>query len=181
VGIPPRYDNWADYEKRIEFMKTAKTIQDYTYLWYDVRPHPVFGTVEVRVMDSQTRVEHTLGLAAMVQALVKELCEHYESGKKLSRYPYEMLDENKFIAARHGLDSELVDLPKATRVPTKQLARRVLDRVREHSQELGSADELDCVEDILENGNGGSRQLIVYEANHDLREVMAEIVEKTTL
>jgi carboxylate-amine ligase len=181
VGIPPRYDNWADYEKRIEFMKTAKTIQDYTYLWYDVRPHPVFGTVEVRVMDSQTRVEHTLGLAAMVQALVKELCEHYESGKKLSRYPYEMLDENKFIAARHGLDSELVDLPKATRVPTKQLARRVLDRVREHSQDLGSADELDCVEDILENGNGGSRQLIVYEANHDLREVMAEIVEKTTL
>jgi carboxylate-amine ligase len=181
VGIPPRYDNWADYEKRIEFMKTAKTIQDYTYLWYDVRPHPAFGTVEVRVMDSQTRVEHTLGLAAMVQALVRELCEHYEAGKKLARYPYEMLDENKFIAARHGLDSELVDLPKATRVPTKQLARRVLDRVREHSQDLGSADELEGVEDILENGNGGSRQLIVYEANHDLREVMAEIVEKTTL
>jgi glutamate---cysteine ligase / carboxylate-amine ligase len=181
VGIPPRYDNWADYEKRIEFMRTAKTIQDYTYLWYDVRPHPAFGTVEVRVMDSQTRVEHTLGLAAMVQALVKELCEHYEAGKKLARYPYEMLDENKFIAARHGLDGELVDLPKATRVPTKQLARRVLDRVRHHAQDLGSADELDCVEDILEHGNGGSRQRVVYEANHDLREVMAEIVEKTTL
>jgi glutamate---cysteine ligase / carboxylate-amine ligase len=181
VGIPPRYDNWADYAKRIDFMRTAKTIQDYTYLWYDVRPHPAFGTVEVRVMDSQTRVEHTLGLAAMVQALVRELCEHYEAGKKLARYPYEMLDENKFIAARHGLDSELVDLPKATRVPTKQLARRVLDRVRGHAQDLGSADELDGVEDILENGNGGSRQRIVYEANHDLREVMAEIVEKTTL
>jgi carboxylate-amine ligase len=162
-------------------MRTAKTIQDYTYLWYDVRPHPAFGTVEVRVMDSQTRVEHTLGLAAMVQALVKELCLHYEAGKKLARYPYEMLDENKFIAARHGLDGELVDLPKATRVPTKQLARRVLDRVREHAQDLGSTAELDCVEDILENGNGGSRQRIVYEANHDLREVMAEIVEKTTL
>jgi carboxylate-amine ligase len=181
VGIPPRYDNWADYEKRIDFMRTAKTIQDYTYLWYDVRPHPAFGTVEVRVMDSQTRVEHTLGLAAMVQALVKELGEHYEAGKKLARYPYEMLDENKFIAARHGLDGELVDLPKATRVPTKQLARRVLDRVREHAQDLGSADELAGVDDILENGNGGSRQRIVYEANHDLREVMAEIVEKTTL
>ena len=181
VGIPPRYDNWADYEKRIQFMMTAKTIQDYTYLWYDVRPHPAFGTVEVRVMDSQTRVEHTLGLAAMVQALVKELCEHYEAGKKLARYPYEMLDENKFIAARHGLDGELVDLPKATRVPTKQLARRVLDRVRKHAQDLGSVAELDCVDDILDNGNGGSRQRIVYEANHDLREVMAEIVEKTTL
>src|SRR4029079_9651127 len=72
VGIPPRYDNWADYEKRIEFMKSTKVISDYTYLSYDVRPHPNFGTVEIRVMDSQTRVEHSLGLAALIQALVKE-------------------------------------------------------------------------------------------------------------
>jgi carboxylate-amine ligase len=181
VGIPPRYDNWADYEKRIEFMKSTKVIQDYTYLWYDVRPHPNFGTVEIRVMDSQTRVEHSLGLAALIQALVKELGEHFDAGKKLSRYPYEMLDENKFLAARHGLEGEIVDLPKATRVPTRHLARRVLDRVREHAQDLGSAEDLECVEDILDNGNGGARQVIVYEANHDLREVMAEIVEKTTL
>jgi glutamate---cysteine ligase / carboxylate-amine ligase len=181
VGIPPRYDNWADYEKRIEFMKSTKVIQDYTYLWYDVRPHPVFGTVEIRAMDSQTRVEHTLGLTALIQALVKELGEHFDAGKKLSRFPYEMIDENKFIAARHGLEGELVDLPKATRVPTRQLARRVLDRVRGHAEDLGSADDFDAVEDILENGNGGARQLIVYEANHDLREVMAEIIEKTTL
>jgi carboxylate-amine ligase len=181
VGIPPRYDNWADYEKRIEFMKSTKVVQDYTYLWYDVRPHPNFGTVEIRVMDSQTRVEHALGLAALIQALVKELGEHFDAGKKLGRYPYEMLDENKFLAARHGLEGELVDLPKATRVPTRQLARRVLDRVREHAQDLGSAEDLESVEDILDNGNGGARQVIVYEANHDLREVMAEIVEKTTL
>ncbi|HEX6712158.1 MAG TPA: carboxylate-amine ligase [Thermoleophilaceae bacterium] len=181
VGIPPRYDNWADYEKRIEFMRSSKVIQDYTYLWYDVRPHPNFGTVEIRVMDSQTRVEHSLGLAALVQALVKELGEHFDAGKKLSRFPYEMLDENKFIAARHGLEGEIVDLPKATRVATKELARRVLKRVREHAEDLGSADDLDGVEDIIDNGNGGARQVVVYEANHDLREVMAEIVEKTTL
>jgi len=181
VGIPPRYDDWEDYVKRIEFMTTSRVIQDYTYLWYDVRPHPRFGTVEVRVMDSQTRLEHTLGLAALVQALVKELGEHYEARKELGRYPYEMLDENKFIAARHGLDGELVDLPSSDRVPTKQLARRVLDRVREHAEDLGSAEHFECVEDLLDNGNGGARQVIVYEANHDLREVMAEIVEKTAL
>jgi carboxylate-amine ligase len=92
-----------------------------------------------------------------------------------------MLDENKFLAARHGLEGELVDLPKFERVPVKKLARRVLDRVREHAQDLGSADDLECVDDILDNGNGGARQVIVYEANHDLNEVMAEIVEKTTL
>src|SRR5215207_10000662 len=107
VGIPPRYDDFEDWARRIEFMMQSKVIGDYTYLWYDVRPHPNFGTVEVRVMDSQTRVEHTLALAALVQAMVKELAEHYDEGKPLSRYPYEMLDENKWMAARHGLGGRL--------------------------------------------------------------------------
>ncbi|MBA3422467.1 MAG: carboxylate-amine ligase [Thermoleophilaceae bacterium] len=179
VGIPPRYEDWEDYERRVTFMVDSRVIEDYTYLWYDVRPHPRLGTVEVRVMDAQTRVEHTLGLAALVQALVKELCEHFDSGEPLSSYPYEMLDENKFIAARHGLDGELVDLPKEERVPTRALARRVLDRVREHAQELGSDDELAAVDDLLERGNGASRQVVVFGANHDLREVMREVVDKT--
>src|SRR5437763_8241328 len=139
VGIPPTYKDWADYEQRIEFMVHARVIEDYTYLWHDVRPHPNFGTVEVRVMDSQTRVEHTLGLAALVQGLVKELSEHFEQGKQLSRYPFEMLDENKWLAARHGLEGELVDLPSSDRVQTRTLARRLLDRMREHCQDLGSA------------------------------------------
>src|SRR5204862_4124541 len=128
VGIPPRYDNFNDYSRRVEFMVESGAIQDYTYLWYDVRPHPNFGTVEVRVLDAQTRLEHTLALAALVQAMVKELAEHFESGAKLSRYPFEMLDENKWLAARHGLEGELVDLPAAERVPTKQLAHRLLHR-----------------------------------------------------
>jgi glutamate---cysteine ligase / carboxylate-amine ligase len=179
VGIPPRYDNFDDWRKRIEFMVRAKAIGDYTYLWYDVRPHPNFGTVEIRVMDSQTRVEHTLALAALVQAMVKELAEHYEAGKRLSRYPYEMLDENKWLAARHGLDGQLVDLPKTDRVPVGDLARRLMKRLRPHAEELGSATELQGLEDILENGTGASRQIVVYEANHDLREVVREVLDAT--
>jgi glutamate---cysteine ligase / carboxylate-amine ligase len=160
-------------------MVGSKVIEDYTYLWYDVRPHPRLGTVEVRVMDAQTRVEHTLGLAALVQSLVKELCEHFDAGQQLSSYPYEMLDENKFIAARHGLDGELVDLPREERVSTRALARRVLDRMREHAEELGSAGELAAVDDLLEQGNGATRQTVVFQANHDLREVVREVVDKT--
>jgi carboxylate-amine ligase len=179
VGIPPRYENYQDWSRRIEFMMAAKAIGDYTYLWYDVRPHPNFGTIEIRVMDSQTRVEHTLALAALVQAMVKELAEHYEAGKRLSRYPYEMLDENKWLAARHGLDGQLVDLPKTARVPVADLARRLLERMRPHAEELGSAEELDGLEDIIENGNGASRQIVVYDANHDLREVIRELLDAT--
>jgi glutamate---cysteine ligase / carboxylate-amine ligase len=176
VGIPPTYKGWEDYARRIEFMINARVIEDYTYLWHDVRPHPNFGTVEIRVMDSQTRIEHTVGLAALVQALVKELSEHFEAGERLSSYPFEMLDENKWLAARHGLEGEVVDLPSFERVPTRALARRLLDRIREHSQDLGSAGELEAVDDLLERGNGAARQVVVFEANHDLREVMAEIV-----
>jgi carboxylate-amine ligase len=179
VGIPPTYKSWEDFEKRIEFMVEAGVIEDYTYLWHDVRPHPKFGTVEIRVMDSQTRIEHTLGLAALVQALVKELCEHYDAGGELSSYPYEMLDENKWLAARHGLEGEVVDLPTSNRVSTRALSRRLLDRMREHCQELGSEGELEAVEDLLQRGNGAARQVVVYEANHDLREVVGEIVAAT--
>jgi carboxylate-amine ligase len=181
VGMPPTYKGWEDYERRIEFMVGTRVIEDYTYLWYDVRPHPNFGTVEIRVMDSQTHVEHTLGLAALTQALVRELALHFEEGKQLSNYPFEMLDENKWLAARHGLEGELVDLPNPERVATRALAQRLLDRTREHAQDLGSAGELQAVDDLLERGNGADRQVVVYEANHDLREVMAEIVAATAV
>jgi glutamate---cysteine ligase / carboxylate-amine ligase len=181
MGIPPTYKDWEDYEQRIEFMVHSRVIEDYTYLWHDVRPHPNFGTVEIRVMDSQSHVEHTLGLAALVQGLVRELCDHFDAGQQLSRYPFEMLDENKWLAARHGLDGELVDLPEWDRVPARDLARRLLDRMRDHCQDLGSLAELEAVGDLLDRGNGAARQVVVYEANHDLREVVAEIVDATAV
>jgi glutamate---cysteine ligase / carboxylate-amine ligase len=179
VGIPPYYDGWEDYERRIGFMVESGVMADPTYLWHDVRVHPKFGTVEVRACDSQTRVEHTVGLTALIQAMVKELAEHFDSGAALSDYPWEMLDENKWLAARHGLEGHLVDLPTKDRVATKDLVRRLLDRLREHAQDLGAADHLDAVADLVDHGTGAHRQRVVYEANRDLREVMKEIVEAT--
>src|SRR5215213_2449440 len=179
VGIPPHYEDWADYEQRIDFMVDAGVMADHTFLWYDVRPHPKFGTVEVRAMDAQTHIEHTLALTALIQAMVKELAEHYEAGQQLGAYPYEMLDENKWLAARHGLEGELVDLPERRMVPTKELGRRLYDRLREHAQDLGGADELEGILDLLEKGTGAARQRVVYEANQDWRELLAEIVAAT--
>jgi glutamate---cysteine ligase / carboxylate-amine ligase len=179
VGIPPYYDGWADYERRIGFMVDAGVMADHTYLWYDVRPHPKFGTVEVRAMDAQTHVEHTLALTALIQAMVKELAEHFETGKQLGTYPYEMLDENKWLAARHGLEGELVDLPERRMVASKELGRRIYDRLREHAQDLGSENELEGIVDLLEGGTGAHRQRVVYEANHDWTELLREIVDAT--
>jgi carboxylate-amine ligase len=179
TGMPPTYKDWADYESRIGFMVESGAIKDYTFLWYDVRPHPNFGTVEIRAMDAQTRVEHTLGLAALIQAMVKELAEHYDAGGELARYPYEMLEENRWLAARHGLEGQLVDLPHKRLVSTKELVRRLLDRLRPHAQDLGAEQEFDGLGDILERGDGATRQRMVFEANHDFNEVVREIVAAT--
>jgi carboxylate-amine ligase len=181
VGMPPRYDDWADYERQVEFMVASGVMEDYTYLWYDVRPHPNLGTVEIRCCDSQTRVEHTVALTALIQAMVKELAENFDDGDQLGHCEWQMLDENKWLAARHGLGAELVDLPSSDRVPAKMLTRRLLDRLTPHAQDLGGEGALDGIRDLLERGNGASRQIVVYEANHDLNEVMAEIIAATAL
>ena len=179
VGIPPEYRDWGDYSRQIDFMVEAGVMADYTYLWYDVRPHPKFGTIEIRVCDAQTRVDHTIALAALIQAMVHELAEGFDSGEELPHYTWQILDENKFLAARHGLGGELVDLPTGNRIATRQLARRLLERLGEHAQQLGSSADLAGIEDLLAKGSGAERQVMVYEANHDLREVMAEIVDAT--
>jgi carboxylate-amine ligase len=179
VGIPPHFGGWADYEDRCTFMVKSGLIADYTYLWYDVRPHPRLGTVEIRAMDGQTRIEHTIALAALIQCLVKELVEAFEAGERSVDYKIEILDENKWIAARHGLDAELVVLPEGERVAVRRTAAEHLARLAPHAAELGCVDELATVGELLEKGNGAKRQTLVYEANHDLQELMAEIVSAT--
>ena len=179
VGVPPRYESWADFRARVEFMVEAKAVEDYTYFWWDVRPHPNLGTVEVRVCDAQTRLEHTMALTALIQAMCKELAEHYEAGYALGTYPQEMLEENKWLAARYGLEGELVDLPQSVRCTSADLARRLVDRLRPHAEDLGSAREFEGIEDLIERGTGAQRQLAVWRAERDVRALVRKIVEAT--
>ena len=180
VGLPPRFEDWADFERRVETMSSSGLIEDYTYLWYDVRPHPRLGTIEVRAMDSQTRVEHTIALSALVVSLVKLLIERSNGGERPSEPPWEILDENRWLAARHGLAAELFDEVSGERRGAGELTAELLDQLRPHAQELGCERELDGVRDLLEAGNGAQRQQMVFEANHDLRELVGEIVARTS-
>ncbi len=179
VGIPPAYRDWDHYEREIQFMVESGVMEDYTYLWYDVRPHP-----EVR-HDRDPRLRQPDARRARGGAGGADPGDGEGAGRALrggrapDRLPWQMLDENKWLAARHGLDGELVDLPSSERVSSRALARRLVDRLRGHAQDLGSGAELDGIQDLLDRGNGAARQIVVYEANHDLREVMAEIVAAT--
>jgi carboxylate-amine ligase len=179
VGLPPRFDDWPDFVRRVERMSESGMIGDYTYLWYDVRPHPRLGTVEIRAMDCQTRVEHTAAIAALIVALVKELAE--SDGAPAPTAPREIIDENRWLAARHGLEAELWDAAAGARRPARELTGELLQQLAPHAEALGCATELDAVRDMLAAGNGAARQQMVYEANHDVRELMAEIVATTAL
>jgi len=176
VGLPPRFASWSDFERRVETMSASGMIEDYTYLWYDVRPHPRLGTVEIRAMDSQTRLEHTIALSALVISLVKLLTEESQQSPAPIDPPWELLDENRWLAARHGLSAELFDHASGERRGVRDMTEALLDRLAPHARELGCERELGGVHDLLRAGNGALRQQMVYEANHDLRELMAEIV-----
>jgi carboxylate-amine ligase len=180
VGLPPRFSDWKDFERRVEVLSDAGVIGDYTYLWYDVRPHPRLGTIEIRAMDSQTRVEHTIALAALVQCLVKLLTEDFQAGGEVLDPPWELLDENRWLAARHGLEADLLDPVTGRRRGVRELTEELLEHLAPHASELGCAGELDGVRDLLRAGNGAQRQQMVFEANHDLHELMSEIVERTS-
>jgi carboxylate-amine ligase len=179
VGLPPYFAGWEDFVRRVETMSDSGLIEDYTYLWYDVRPHPRLGTVEIRAMDSQTRVEHTVALSALVLSLVKLLTEQFQRDPGQAEPPWEILDENRWLAARHGLEAELLDHVSKRRVGVRELTATLLDRLAPHARELGCSEQLHGVDDLLQSGNGALRQQMVYEANHDLRELMAEIVATT--
>jgi carboxylate-amine ligase len=179
VGLPPRFQSWGDFERRIETMSSCGMIEDYTYLWYDVRPHPRLGTIEIRAMDSQTRVEHTIALGALVVSLVKLLTEECQSGLEPLDPPWELLEENRWLAARHGLEAELFDHATGVRRGAREMTEALLERLAPHARELGCYEQLGDVRDLLRRGNGALRQQMVYEANHDLRELVAEIIAAT--
>jgi glutamate---cysteine ligase / carboxylate-amine ligase len=175
-GLPPRFDDYNDYAEAVGFMEATGAIGDYTHLWWDVRPHPRFGTLELRVMDCQTRVEDAIGLAAYVQCLVKLLLDRYDDGQVLS-YHRMLLAENKWLALRYGLDAPLMDLAAGKRVKmaARTLAKRRLRELRPIARSLGCVEELARIDWILENGNGADRQRQVWNANRDIAEVAEEI------
>ena len=130
VGIPPHYGTWEIYSGRVELMMEAGAIPDYTFLWFDVRPHPNLGTVEVRVFDQQTRVESTVALAAMVVALVHRYSAIFDEEKPLVEVPTELIDDNKVRAALRGMEGELIDFPRPEQCPATQMASELLDELR---------------------------------------------------
>src|ERR687898_174783 len=177
VGVPPHYGSWEIYSRRVELMMKAGAIEDYTYLWWDVRPHPNLGTVETRVFDQQTRLEHTIALTALTASLAHRLAALFDREEPMVEYPTELIDDNKVRAAINGTEGRLIDFREGSQVPAPEMVRRMLDELTDHAQELGCEAELAGVEDLIENGTGARRQIDMHERNGDVRALVREIAD----
>jgi glutamate---cysteine ligase / carboxylate-amine ligase len=180
-GPPPRFRDYSDYAAVVGQLERSGCIADYTHIWWDIRLHPRLGTIEIRICDAVTRVEDAVAIAAYCQALVKQLCEQHEAGKEIPSYHRILTSENKWLAARYGLEAPVMDLASTARnrVPVARLIRRTVGELRPHARELGSERELDGVLAILERGSSADRQLRIYNANRDIVEVAREVADAT--
>ncbi|HWE81325.1 MAG TPA: carboxylate-amine ligase [Gaiellaceae bacterium] len=180
-GVPPRFESYEAFADLVGQLERTGCIADYTHIWWDIRPHPRLGTVELRICDAVTRVEDAVALAAYFQALVKMLSEHVESGGKVPSFHRILTTENKWLAARHGLTAPVMDLVtgRRNRVPISQLVRRTLRDLEPHARDLGSERELEGIAEILARGNGADAQLRVWNANRDIVEVVQELSSAT--
>ncbi len=179
VGIPPYYGSWEIYSHRVELMMRGGAIEDYTYLWWDVRPHPNLGTVELRVFDQQTRVEHTIGFAALAQALAHRLANRYDDGVPSVEHPWELIDDNKVRAALVGIEGRLIDFDRGIEVEAGEMAQGVIDELRDDALELGCERELAGLSDLVTRGTGARRQLDWLSEHGDVHGLMQEIIAAT--
>jgi carboxylate-amine ligase len=159
VGIPRVFDDYADYVEAVDLLIRCGSVPEPTFLWWDVRPQPRFGTVEIRIMDSQADVRETAAIVALVQSIARlEVEEGYISPKGVRAA--EVLDENRFLAARDGMDAELIEPDDERRVPARELLAHLVDCCRPHARALGCADELDRVLDLAAD-TGADRQTAI--------------------
>src|SRR6185503_8030007 len=179
TGVPDHFGSWSEYESYIKLLIELHCIDDARKIWWDVRPHPMFGTLEFRVCDVPTRPETAVMLGALVQAIVVKLHRLRARNLGFRIYRRALIEENKWRAARYGIDGKLIDFGTRKEVPMRQLALELLEFVDDVVDELGSRREVEYVHTVLREGTSADRQLEVYRKTNDLRAVVQDIVSET--
>ncbi len=180
TGIPDHLHSWNQYEDYIELLVRTNCIDNAKKTWWDVRPHPTFGTLEFRIFDVVTRVDEAIAIAALTQAIVVKLHRLYLANMGFRMYHRALIEENKWRAARWGVEGKLIDFGKQAEVPMSILAEELLEFVDDVLDELGSRRALEPIQRIFREGTGAERQRRVFkETGGDLKAVVRHIVEET--
>jgi carboxylate-amine ligase len=179
TGLPPVFSTYAAYAASLERLQRAGAIADSTYLWWDVRLNARFGTIEVRIMDVQPRVRDSVAIAGLIQALVRHYGRRYDRGEGFRPADRFLIAENRWLAARHGLEAMLVEEDSSGPGQARDLVHLLLGRVSDDAAAVGASWALDRVDAILKEGSSAERQLSLLHAGLELREVVSALVDET--
>jgi glutamate---cysteine ligase / carboxylate-amine ligase len=178
-GLPPTFGSYEEFELLVDRGVKTNSFEDYTYIWWDLRPHPRLGTIELRICDAQTRIESVAALVALTQSLVATFAAGFDRGEPPAGEQITLIAENKWRAARDGLKAKLIDFATDTERPAVDAVRELVERSRPAARELGCAEELDLVEVLMERGTGAEEQLSVYEESESLLAVAEWLAAET--
>ena len=179
TGLPPSFKSWSDYQGFIDTLVATNCIDEPTKIWWDIRPHPKFPTLEFRVCDICTRVDEAVCIAALVQAIVAKLVKLRQNNQSWRTYRHHLVTENKWRAVRYGTDGQLIDFGKREEVPFRFLARELLELVDDVVDDLGSRKEVEYINTMLQDGTSADRQLEVFRKTQSLEAVVDHLVEET--
>jgi len=179
TDIPDHFDSYPGFQRYVDLLVKTKCINDGKKIWWDCRPHPVFPTLEFRICDIPTRVDDTVAIAALFQAIVAKLTKLIEKNLGFRLYRRMLIQENKWRAVRWGLEGKMIDFGKQKEVPTRDLVLELLDFVDDVLDDLGSRKEVEHIHTILERGTSAEEQLRVYSETNDLKAVVDRLMELT--
>jgi carboxylate-amine ligase len=179
TNIPDYFPSYGEYESFINLLVKTKCIDNAKKIWWDIRLHPYFPTLEFRVCDVPMRIDETLAIAALIQATVAKLYRLHESNQGFRLYRRALIMENKWRALRYGLDGKLIDFGKGTEVPMRDLMVEYLAFVDDVVDELGSRKDLEYIYHMMNIGSGADRQLAVFKETGDLTQVVDYIISET--
>jgi len=179
TGIPDLFGSWGEYEEYLNLLVETHCIDSGKKVWWDLRPHPTFGTLEFRICDVPTSPRVTVSLAAVAQAIIVKLYRLRRDNLGVRIYPRALIEENKWRAARYGIDGNLIDFGKRQEVPMRALAEELLEFVDDVVDDLGSRAAVEYIRTIVQDGTSADKQIRVYRETGDLRAVVRWIVEET--
>jgi carboxylate-amine ligase len=179
TDLPDHFDSYANFQRYVDLLVKTGCINDGRKIWWDLRPHPIFPTLEFRICDIPTRVDDTVAIAALFQAIVAKLTKLIEKNLGFRLYRRMLIQENKWRAVRWGLEGNMIDFGKQKEVPTRDLVLELLDFVDDVVDELDSRKEIEHIHTILERRTSAEEQLRVFEETKDLNAVVDRLVELT--
>ena len=179
TGIPPQFEAYASYRSYVEMLLATGSIAEPTHIWWDIRPSEKFPTLEVRIPDMCTRIEETLCLVALIQAIAAKLVRLRQANQSWRLYRKHLIDENKWRALRYGTGGRLIDFGKGKEVSFPSLIHEILAWIDDVVDDLGSRREIEYACTILREGTSADRQLAEFRQSQDLRAVVDRVVEET--